>query len=48
MYFLYNSVIIWNKCSVELRTLPKHKFMQQCKLRLFSNVNALFNSTLLI
>ena len=25
--FLYNSVIIWNKCPIEHRTLPKLKFM---------------------
>ena len=37
--FLYDSVRIWNKCPVEFRTLPKRKFMQQCKLFLFLNVS---------
>ena len=37
--FLYNSIIIWNECPVELRTLPKLKYMQQCMLHLFFNVN---------
>jgi hypothetical protein len=34
--FVYNALLAWNECPAELRTLPKFKFVYQCKAIMFS------------
>jgi hypothetical protein len=34
--FVYNALLAWNESPVELRTLPKFKFISQCKVIMFS------------
>ena len=34
--FVYNALLAWNECPDELRTLPKLKFISQCKAIMFT------------